>query len=529
MGQRQAPTVVLVNPVIPYAKNWNIRENFRRPVRRFYPPINLLRLGGALKENGFAVRLLDCALEPRPFETLSRWCDTENVVCVGFTVKMAPLATSAQLLSHHVKRNHPEVAVVWGGVLPTLLPEMVLRETYADYVVVGEGEEALVALCHSLVAKTSPAGIAGLGWIEDDGTMRGRHAQNPRAHQTREYLMDLSIIGDKLTFEQRPYIASTVATEGCPYDCAFCYLSALDETLDGFKKWRPRSQAAVLAEIDAFRSYGMNVVTFSDDNFLLGHKRVLPLIDALAERQVYIEDCISSIGTITPAVVERIAPMIQQISYSIETVNPELQAIIRKKQPRDKVLATNRLLFDHGINSVHNFIVGIPRETDDDLRLNVELAAELRRINPFVRFTAIYCIPEPQSALETWVRETLGLRVPWRLSYVGLADMSGLQINPALHPWISRAEDQEFYNDFMVVFDALFSRWQHKNDPRIDALLGKPRLARIFEPALSLPDPPDYIPYILDRLVRDPAMPYPQGKVDIRALAGGATPRRARA
>lgn len=504
-------SVILVNPVVSFYRHWNNREQARRVVQRRYPPINLLRLAGALKEAGYRVHILDCNIEPRPEVFLSRVCETENVVAVGFTVKMAPLILTAQILSYYVKLNYPKVATVWGGLLPTILPETVLTESYCDYAVVGKGEECLISLCDALVAGRDPGDIPGLAYLND----RRALVRNPEQEQARRYLMDLSFISDKLNERQTPYLAATVATEGCPLRCSFCYLSALDETLADHARWVERPCDEVLTEIDAFRAHGMNVFTFLDDNFFLNRHRVLPLLQAFKEREIYVEEAITSIQTINEEVVAAAAPILQQIGYSIETVNEDLQKVLNKRIPRHRMIRANKLLADYDINSVHNFIVGIPGETDDHLRENIELAVELRDINPYVRFQAILCIPEPGSALTHHIAETMNIRIPYSLKTLASCDMSDLRVNPLMQPWLSEPDTQAFYNDFMIAFDAVFSRWQTLADPRVEQALKNPRVQRIFEPALSLPKPPDYLPYTLDRHL-DTRPPYPQAKFRMR-------------
>lgn len=49
-------------------------------------------------------------------------------------------------LTKFLKKHFPEIQTVWGGVHPTIAPEMCLK--YADYVCVGEGERAVLDMMH---------------------------------------------------------------------------------------------------------------------------------------------------------------------------------------------------------------------------------------------------------------------------------------------------------------------------------------------------------------------------------------------
>lgn len=246
MGRK---SVILINPFIQYQKDRNARFKVRRKVPRHYPPVNLLQIGGLLKKAGFKVHILDCYVEPNPFSVIDRICGEEDVLFVGTTVKMAPLITIAQVISYYVKSNYPEVYTVWGGMLPTILPEEVLREAYVDYVVVGQGEESALALAEALASGKNGDGISGVGWLSNGSNQE--IILTPQNPNIREYNADWSLIGDKLHPEQRPYYAGTVTTRGCMFQCSFCYLTALDNSMDHLRVWYERPIDMVMHDVDS--------------------------------------------------------------------------------------------------------------------------------------------------------------------------------------------------------------------------------------------------------------------------------------
>jgi len=514
--KKSTKTIILVNPYFQHQKHRNLKDNSRRKVVRQYPPVNLLQIGGVLREGDYEVRILDCFIEPNPFSYIDAVCQNGNVIFVGISVKMAPLILFAQQLTYYIKRNYPQVKVVWGGLLPTLLPEVVCCESYADYVVMGQGEESALALADAISSGKAVKEIPGVGFLK--GEVPGRFIFSPQNEKVPDYNADWGLIGDKLNRNQQPYYAGTVTTRGCHFRCSFCYLTGLDKSVSYLKRWHEFQIDKVLKDVDALLSYGMNVFTFQDDCFLMNRDRILSLIKAFKKREVYIEQCVTSIKTITQEILDSIHPLIQQISYSIETVNPDLQVILNKPISPELILETNQMLYDYSINSVHNFIFAIPGETDDDLRANIDLAVKLRTINPYVRFTGMFCIPYPKTSLERWLREEKGVWVPWDLRMLATTDMTDLKINPAYQPWINNNEECEFYNDFMVAFDAIFSRWQHKGDRRVESILSQPRIMKLFEKAVQLAPPPDGTPYLLDNYLKNPEVPYPLAKVNIKKL-----------
>lgn len=515
MRSENGKTVILVNPYFPFLKGSNSQVIGRRNVRRQYPPVNLLQLGGHLRANGYKVKILDCFVERNPLSFIDRICAEEEVVLVGITVKMAYVVTVAMQIAYYVKANYSNVKVVWGGLLPTVLPENVLRESYADYVISGKGEETLLLLADAIVEGRGVEQIPGLSFLDDNASNDYVYInQNDRVG---EYNADWSLIEDKLHPTQQPYYAGMVTTMGCPLRCSFCYLTSMDAKGGDLFRWYERPLEQVMRDVDTLLSHGMNVFTFQDDNFLMNKKRILPIVVELKKRKVYIEQCVTSVGTITEEIVKEIHPIIQTISYSIETVNPRLQKILNKNIEVDAVLRVNKMFIEHDINSVHNFIFGIPSETDDDLRMNVDLAVELRKINPYIRLQGILCVPFPQSSLEDWIRENMDLSIPWDLRMLATIDMTNMIVSPAFQPWISRPDEIQFYNEFLTLFDAIFTRWSHIDNEKIGYLLKKKRLKKIFESAITLDKPPRLSrPYILDNLLSNPDTPYPMAKFSLK-------------
>ena len=61
-----------------------------------------------------------------------------------------------------IVKNHSEVPVVLGGWDPTLLPEQMAKSELIDYVISGEGDEAIVNLANHLVHGNTSDTVPGL-------------------------------------------------------------------------------------------------------------------------------------------------------------------------------------------------------------------------------------------------------------------------------------------------------------------------------------------------------------------------------
>ena len=65
-----------------------------------------------------------------------------------------------------------------GGVFPSSVPEIILKEDYVDYVCRGEGEGALIDLCNALEDGKDPSNIPNL-WVKKNGKIVARNKIRP--------------------------------------------------------------------------------------------------------------------------------------------------------------------------------------------------------------------------------------------------------------------------------------------------------------------------------------------------------------
>jgi radical SAM superfamily enzyme YgiQ (UPF0313 family) len=161
-----------------------------------------------------------------------------------------------------------DVPVILGGVHPSAVPEICLENDCVDYVCVGEGETALVALCEALEggAHRPKAPIPNLWWRDGD-----RLVQGPAA--AFEADLDSLPHWDKDLWHPHIRIADnwlTMTSRGCPYRCTFCFNNFFAKIpgKGGGRYLRQRSVEHVMEELtEAKARWGIRRVDFEDDIF----------------------------------------------------------------------------------------------------------------------------------------------------------------------------------------------------------------------------------------------------------------------
>ncbi len=86
-----------------------------------------------------------------------------------------PQMAAAMETSREIRRQRPQLPIVWGGYFPSTYPDSALNAVYVDYVVRGQGEETLLELLAALRGERDLATIAGISYKDDFGL----HRHNP--------------------------------------------------------------------------------------------------------------------------------------------------------------------------------------------------------------------------------------------------------------------------------------------------------------------------------------------------------------
>ena len=295
-----------------------------------------------------------------------------------------------------LKKTLPEVPVVWGGIHPTTAPEMCLE--HADYVCVGEAEQALLDMAEA-IEKASPLnGVRNLCYLE-----KARLVRNP-LHPLVEDLDTLPIVAQvppnsfvqlghrvaPLTTRHlsrfkryRGGVYKIMTSRGCPHGCAYCCNHFLRKL---YGRWpvRRRSVAHVVSELEAAVTDGPPVeyVDFIDDCFLACD---LDYLDEFRrEYKARIAKPFIAKGTPRDFTRER---MDLAVDAGMAWANVGLQSgsdrvcreVYNRQVSSEEFLAAARLIHEYPVASYYDVIVDNPFETEEDTLKTVETLAAAPR------------------------------------------------------------------------------------------------------------------------------------------------------
>lgn len=329
---------------------------------------------------------------------------------------------SAIKITEAIKKEFPEILVIWGGIHPTIAPEESIQ--HADILCRGDGEAPMLELAQCLEKGESIENIKSLWVKKGDQVIRNeiRHLIEDLdslgftrfdwenifvLHKGRMHSLSKDIYQKCVPRNGRIY--DIMATRGCPYSCAYCCNSVFKELYAGKGKLiRNRSISSVIEEIEyAINEFEfVDMINFQDDvfirrtkdgwlqNFIKEYKEKIgyPFICKGSPREVVDE----TISMLSDAGLEYFQIGIQ----NSDRVNREVYN--RNTSSRDQIIRASEILTKYEVVGRYDIILDDPFATEEDL---LEVLDTLTRIKkPYV----VGCFSMtffPHSAIYTMAEE----------------------------------------------------------------------------------------------------------------------------
>lgn len=279
------------------------------------------------------------------------------------------------------------VPVAMGGPHPTFLPDEAME--HADYVVRGEGEEAIVELLEAIDGKRPLKTIAGLSYWDGEKAIH-----NPSralcADLDSHPSPDLSLIEGfgkgARSFFKSELIVPVLTSRGCPFNCKFCSVT----TMFG-RKYRFRSTEKVMGDLKPHRG---KTVFFYDDNFAANKNRTKQLLRRMIDEGLTPEW--TAQVRVDVAKDEELLDLMEQsncfgVYVGIESINPRTLELFSKGQTVEDITESVKKFHEHGISIHGMFVLG---SDEDDVSIIRETARFAKRVKiDTVQFMILTPIP----------------------------------------------------------------------------------------------------------------------------------------
>jgi len=327
---------------------------------------------------------------------------------VGISVRSLLFQIAAQL-TQEIKRS-TKALTIWGGCHPSIRPEECLE--WADMVCVGEGEEAVVALCANLKNNTPIDNIKNL-WVKTSNRII-KNELRPLTQDLDTIPLPSLSVKDKFyihkngvtpapEFEKLKTDAilaySTLTSRGCPFHCTYCCNTVFKKMYDHDegKFIRRRSVENVMKELVLAKKMfpQVNMFFFHDDVFTLNFDWLKDFCREYKKHFKIKFSCYCHPG----ATKENVIKLLSETGLGgvIMGIQSGSEAFRRKYYNRhngnDKIVECAAILKKYNISCHFDIIVDNPLESDDDKREGLDLL--LRLPKPFhLHTTTLAHFPE---------------------------------------------------------------------------------------------------------------------------------------
>jgi anaerobic magnesium-protoporphyrin IX monomethyl ester cyclase len=381
------------------------------PIRDFYQtsirtqPLGLAYLAASLKSYGYEVEILDCQIEKKksipipselsylrdfyPFNDRSPfklytgyyhfgmgWDEIKETIkeskadVFGISSSFTPYHGEALEIARIIKDWDRRKIVVMGGAHVSCDPENVLKSSFVDYVVLGEGEIRFPFLLEQIGKGKVRAieKVDGIGYRKD-GEIQINPFQNfiqdldSILHPARELLdMDRYRIKKKRS-------TMIITSRGCPHGCAYC-----SAHLVMGKSFRTRTPEAIIKEMaECQKQYGIQIFDIEDDNFTFDQERAMRLMNLIIENFGEEKIELSAMNGVSFAsldgellkLMKRAGFKTINLSYvSTDPSTKERMGRPKAKTEFDEILKEAERV---GLNVIAYAILGIPGQTIEEM------------------------------------------------------------------------------------------------------------------------------------------------------------------
>ncbi len=348
------------------------------------------------------------------------WGDLERAVrkdplLVGITSMTGTQIYHGLEASKFIKERS-SVPIVWGGMHPTIYPAQTVAKPYIDFVIKGEGEEAIRRLVEEL-AKNKPdfQKVPALFWKEN-GRINGTPEADPLDLDTLPKIPWQLVDVEEYTLPiQYKYPGVTrllpfMGSRGCPFKCTYCSQPVLT------RQYRMMNPTKAIDEcMEMVDEYNLDHITFFDDEFFANRKWVTKMAENIGGRFTWwSQGRATDLLRVDLKKLESHGMLV--VAPGLESGSNRMLKFIKKGSTVEQYYESNQKLTETNIIAQYNFIIGYPSETYGELNETVDFVLHLMETNKNAVVNQLSPLtPLPGTELLRQAVEDYGFKEPERL------------------------------------------------------------------------------------------------------------------
>lgn len=349
-------------------------------------PLGLLQLAGSLLIlDDSQVKVIDMeADEEKTVEDAVKETLRFQPDIVGLTIHATAAHVTSTETAKRVKEEREDTLLVAGGHHATFVPHELLRNGF-DVVALGEGDQTIIEIAEALRDAGRFDEIPGIVFNRKQDGKTGIAQTMPRALIPDLDTLPLPALHlvkkEHYTFRvlDKGSVACLETTRGCPYACDFCSV-----TPTWGHKWRNKSNARILMELELVKRWGYDWIFFTDDIFVVypNVEQRMALFDAMIEkgydRFKWLVQMRADVTAKNPELIRRGAEAGMRFAFlGIESGSQETLKKMHKGLITSQSVKAVRTLSENGVIVLVGMMLGAPYESFRDICTSLKFSHEL--------------------------------------------------------------------------------------------------------------------------------------------------------
>ena len=297
-------------------------------------------------------------------------------------------------MADRIKLKYPGIYLLAGGTHISLAAGQAITGAF-DAICIGEGEAPVVEIAGRIERGEKPSGVGNL-WIKN-GPIVEKNPARPFSQDLDSLPFPDRDIWQEWVDEEAGTKYSILAGRGCPFECTYCCNHAVKKLAPG-NYVRFRSPGNIIAELEECRSRfpAHDTVYIEAENMASGGKWMFELLtelEAYNSRQRKPLSYGTNIRVTKNADFNALfskmkAANFKYINIGLESGSEKIRKELLKRDYSDgDMIAAVEAARRHGLKVCLNSIMGLPGETEEDIKKTVELN---RKCQPDWHFVSIF-------------------------------------------------------------------------------------------------------------------------------------------
>jgi radical SAM superfamily enzyme YgiQ (UPF0313 family) len=336
----------------------------------------------ALRTNGHTVEFFDWAAEDYSVDRLRESLASFQPELIGLSIRNIDNANSIdeeRCLDRAedviaLLRTVSPAPIVLGGAGFSLMPEAILRRLNADYGIVGEGEQAMVAFADTLTRQRPPRFTL----------LRAETRLPPERLGRADYTLSCAEY-----YRAHGGVIGIQTKRGCPHECAYCTYPLLEG-----RTLRPRPAAAVVDDIQQLIADHVPYIFFVDGVFNDEGGLYMKVIREMQARRVRVYWTAYFAPRAIPD--EHWEAMLETglsaAEVGSDAATDETLRGLQKPHTWRQIVDFHEALRRHRVPTAHHFIFGGPGETPATVQAGIAHVRSLEGAARFI-FSGIRVLP----------------------------------------------------------------------------------------------------------------------------------------